>query len=121
MAGEQEGAGYSPRYFAGAWTTLPQFLSSEACAGHGDGTYDIILTSETIYSLGAIQTLYDTLKRCIRPNGVVYVASKTYYFGVGGGTRSLQTLNDERQSFAIVSAWKSTTGVAREILELHPR
>ena len=31
--------------------------------------YDIILTSETIYSLAALETLYELLRRCIKPNG----------------------------------------------------
>jgi hypothetical protein len=51
-----------------------------------DGYFDMILATETIYSTSAA---YDTalfLQRHLRPEtGIAYIASKRYYFGVGGG------------------------------------
>lgn len=48
---------------------------------------DIILTSDTIYSLELQPKLLNALKQPVRPmTGVVYVAAKTFYFGVGGST-----------------------------------
>ncbi|KAM5569648.1 hypothetical protein ABKV19_016918 [Rosa sericea] len=53
-----------------------------------DAQYDIILMAETVYSISTLQHLYELIKKCItRPHGVVYLAAKKHYFGVGGGTR----------------------------------
>lgn len=58
-----------------------------------EGGYDIILTAETIYSIGSMQKLYQLIKKCLRPPyGVVYLAAKRHYFGVGGGTRQFKSL-----------------------------
>jgi len=71
---------------------------SQACErGHTntaqEGGYDIIVMSETVYSLASLPKLYELIKKCIRPPyGVVYVAGKKHYFGVGGGTRQFKHL-----------------------------
>ena len=71
--------------------------------------YDVILTSETIYSTANLHKLLALIRACLRPSGIGYyvtpweitvlshqmslyrlVAAKTYYFGVGGGTRQLE-------------------------------
>jgi predicted nicotinamide N-methyase len=109
---------YRPRFFAGGWGELPSFLK-QAKAGHEEqGRYDIILTSETIYSIDSQHDLYQALLKCTRPGGVVYVAAKTYYFGVGGGTLSFTQLVNEAGHFTIESVWRSEGGVAREILKM---
>ncbi|PQQ04171.1 histidine protein methyltransferase 1 homolog [Prunus yedoensis var. nudiflora] len=44
--------------------------------------------AETVYSISAVAHLYELIKMCITPShGVVYMAAKKHYFGVGGGTR----------------------------------
>lgn len=61
-----------------------------------EGGYDIILMAETVYSLSSLQKLYGIIKKCLRPpNGVVYLAAKKHYFGVGGGTRQFKSLVEE--------------------------
>lgn len=61
-----------------------------------DGGYDIILMSETVYSIASLPKLYALIKKCLRPPyGVVYLAAKKHYFGVGGGTRALKSIVDE--------------------------
>lgn len=68
------------RFFAGDWSEVHQLL-------HCDG-YDIILMAETVYELSSLQGLYGLIKKCMRhPSGVIYMAGKKHYFGVGGGTR----------------------------------
>lgn len=115
----QQSNTYVPRFFGGGWAELPAFLSTEAKSGHdGNGTYDVILTAETIYSIESSRDLHTTLAKCTRPGGCVYVAAKTYYFGVGGGTLSFTNLVNEKGLFSIQSVWKSDTGVSREILKL---
>lgn len=52
-----------------------------------DGKFDLILASETIYSETAADETALFLARHLRPEtGRGLVASKRYYFGVGGGT-----------------------------------
>lgn len=54
-----------------------------------DGKFDLILASETIYSEAAARETALLLKRHLQPEtGVAYVATKRYYFGVGGGVDS---------------------------------
>lgn len=82
------------RYFAGDWSSVDSILPY----AHGDTAalssndpiagYDVILMAETVYSISTLQSLYGLIKKCInRPHGVVYMAAKKYYFGVGGGSR----------------------------------
>ena len=97
------------RFFAGDWGTLREVL---------DETYDVVLTSETIYSvenmprlLGCIKSVrislhlyFDIVKsshlcnmcmQCLKkPNGICYVSAKSFYFGVGGGVAAFKKLVD---------------------------
>ncbi|CBI39375.3 unnamed protein product, partial [Vitis vinifera] len=44
--------------------------------------------AETVYSISALPTLYELIKKTMsRPHGVMYMAAKKHYFGVGGGSR----------------------------------
>ncbi|KAG4387596.1 hypothetical protein GLYMA_11G254400v4 [Glycine max] len=76
-------------FFAGDWSGIDKLLphvSTDAKNNQGDG-YDFILMAETVYSINSLQNLYDLIKKCLQhPDGVVYMAAKKYYFGVGGGT-----------------------------------
>eukprot|EP00128_Syssomonas_multiformis_P010940 Colp12_sorted_trinity150504_noHs@16377 len=73
-------------YLAGDWARVSDHLAETTGPNH----YDIILTSETIYSLVSIPKLYDFLKRNLKRGGFALVAAKTHYFGVGGGTRDFE-------------------------------
>ena len=66
------------RYVSGDWTTCSDVL--------GKHEFDLILTAETIYEPKSVAPLLDLLEWCLNPNtGLVLVAAKVYYFGVGGG------------------------------------
>lgn len=77
---------------------------------HPSESFDLILSSETIYNQDYYPKLVSVIERCLSPslgekkenlnnvnkeatNAVALIAAKTYYFGVGGGTRSLKTLS----------------------------
>ncbi|XP_053664944.1 histidine protein methyltransferase 1 homolog [Anopheles marshallii] len=81
-------------------------------------TYDLILTSETIYSTQNYAKLLALFDRKLEPDGVVYLAAKTYYFGVGGGVRLFEQAIDKDGRFRYEVAWKCDTGVKREILRI---
>ncbi|CAM6094299.1 unnamed protein product [Calypogeia fissa] len=85
------------RYYAGDWGNVEELLSE---AAHEQSSshlgYEIILMSETVYSLQSLPKLYKLIKKCLRsPDGLLFVAGKKHYFGVGGGTRQFKTVVDE--------------------------
>lgn len=47
-----------------------------------------------------------------------YIAAKTYYFGVGGGTRQFEKVVKEDGTFDVEVVWKNPKGLQREILKL---
>ena len=120
--GRQGGSGAASRarYFAGSWEALPGLLEERGL----QHSYDLVLTAETIYSLEAIQSLYRCIKACLQPTtGVAYVAAKSYYFGVGGGTAAFRQLVEADGRFdcqlaAVVDDGQSNK---RELLRLTPR
>ncbi|XP_024544691.1 histidine protein methyltransferase 1 homolog [Selaginella moellendorffii] len=62
-----------------------------------EGGYDVVLMSETIYSVSSFPKLYALMAKCLRPYyGVAYVAGKKHYFGVGGGTRLFKHMVEEQ-------------------------
>uniref|UniRef100_A0A2P2KF77 protein-histidine N-methyltransferase n=2 Tax=Rhizophora mucronata TaxID=61149 RepID=A0A2P2KF77_RHIMU len=89
------------RFFAGDWSQIHQCLphvhnSEKDLDSPGQNSisgYDIILMAETIYSISAQHSLYGLIKKCISsPCGVVYMAAKKHYFGVGGGTHQFLSM-----------------------------
>lgn len=60
------------------------------------GRFDVVLASETIYSLDTLPAFTDVLCEAIVPRGAAYVAAKRVYFGVGGGVVEFERLLDAR-------------------------
>jgi len=90
-------------FFAGDWSEMDKLLlcgdaeQDRTASGDTEGQmcngYDIILMAETVYALSSLPNLYRLIKKCLRyPGGVVYMAGKKHYFGVGGGTRQFLRL-----------------------------
>jgi len=55
----------------------------------GASEWDLILTSDTLYSLESIPALVACVEKLLSPSGECYVGAKRYYFGVGGGVIDL--------------------------------
>lgn len=104
------------RAFVGDWSGLPSFLQGTR--------YDMIVTSETIYSEEALPSLVHLLLMSLqKPHGVGYVAAKTVYFGVGGGTLPFctllgQTTDADGNKLRFEKVFESGSAVKREILKL---
>ncbi|KAG5512961.1 hypothetical protein RHGRI_038630 [Rhododendron griersonianum] len=65
-----------------------------------EGGYDVILMTETPYSLSSLKKLYALIKKCLRPPyGVVFLATKRTYVGFNSATRHLRSLMDEEGIF----------------------
>ena len=101
-------------FFSGDWDWLVNFINPQK---HEEMMYDIILTSETIYSIESHGKLYRFIRNHLRkPHGSAYIAAKTYYFGVGGGTRSFEHLVRMDGVFDVAVCETISDGVQREIL-----
>lgn len=110
--------GHRLRYFAGDWAAV----SSKLHASQLGGFYDYIFTAETIYSQRGQECLLDCIKQALQPpHGVAYVAAKSYYFGVGGGTAAFEELVKLDGILECSTVWSSTddTSTKREILQLN--
>uniref|UniRef100_A0A023GKN9 protein-histidine N-methyltransferase n=1 Tax=Amblyomma triste TaxID=251400 RepID=A0A023GKN9_AMBTT len=101
------------RFFAGDWSALEDNIAPSQ--------YDVILTSETIYSTSSYKSLIAVLKKAVKRTGFILVAAKTCYFGVGGGTRLFEDALAEDGFFTSRVVFVTDVGVQREILELRVR
>lgn len=101
-------------YVSGDWTDLQRGLDGVAVA-------DLIVTSETVYHVESYGALHGVLERYLRPTtGVVLVAAKRYYFGVGGGSTSFCDFVDARGVFAHrkVAEFQDGASNVRDLVEL---
>lgn len=99
------------KFYSGDWQKYSELTKD-------DEKFDIILTSETIYNITNQQKLLDTFDVKLNADGVVLLAAKIYYFGVGGGLRQFEELIKKDNRFASEVVWSSTEGLSREILKI---
>ena len=105
------------RFFFGDWAEF-------ATMHHrvGESPYDIILTSETIYSLESQPKLLRVLKQLAAPKrGLVIVAAKSHYFGVGGSVCAFKDLVERDGHFVVEEEEEIEATIPRRILVLRPR
>ncbi|XP_014521682.1 histidine protein methyltransferase 1 homolog [Vigna radiata var. radiata] len=109
------------RFFAGDWSGIDKLLPHVSTDDNCGGGYDFILMAETVYSVSSLQTLYNLIKKCLQhPDGVVYMAAKKYYFGVGGGSRRFLSLveKDGVLSSSLVAEITDGSSNVREVWKL---
>ncbi len=112
---ESKSANCGYKFYSGDWSNLIELIPSGRY-------YDIILTSETIYSPASQPKLLVALKHLLRPQGgVAYVAAKSYYFGVGGSIGSFTELVEKDGYFDIEKCRVIDCEISREILKLQSR
>ncbi|KAF5348731.1 hypothetical protein D9758_006815 [Tetrapyrgos nigripes] len=119
------------RFFSGSWSTFDFNTTG--------GEYNVVLASETIYSVESLPSLLDLLFNACREESpkasesldeatsrlalsasyLCLVAAKVFYFGVGGGTTEFVQAVEARQKTASVkTVWEKDTGVTRKIMQL---
>ncbi|KAJ4846055.1 hypothetical protein Tsubulata_002574 [Turnera subulata] len=123
-------AGAELRFFAGDWSQVHEILPhvpnpekdvTSSSGGNPVSGYDIILMAETIYSIPAQQSLYGLIKKCVsNSGGVVYMAAKRHYFGVGGGTQQFLSMveKDGIMTAALVAEVADGSSNVREVWKL---
>ncbi|KAF7993690.1 hypothetical protein HCN44_010285 [Aphidius gifuensis] len=102
------------KFYSGDWGEFTKYFNDK----NSNEKYDIILTSETIYNSENHKKLYQVFENLLNDDGIVYLAGKTFYFGVGGGMRQFENIINEEKKFDIKNIWKSQNGVQREIMKL---
>jgi len=100
------------KFYSGDWSS---FDSSSKNTNHLI-KYDYILSSETIYNVGSLEKLHDLVLNHLKPSGKLYLAAKTCYFGVGGGTIAFKRLVEVKGSMECEVVLVVREGVQREIL-----
>jgi len=120
---------------SGDWNELSKLLSSttncDACLPSGlpsDGLFDCIMAAETTYSrAAAIDTARFVIRHLKTGTGVAYIATKRYYFGVGGGSdafrEGIQSHAKSEEEFQIetVQVYDNGVGNIRELLRVTRR
>lgn len=109
------------------WERRCQFISGDfesACAllarEPGFTPFDVILTSESIYNVTSAKQILAGCAICLSVTGVVLVASKSHYFGVGGGLCKFKQQVSEQNVFSckIVRRIEDGGSNVREVLQL---
>ncbi|XP_074531986.1 histidine protein methyltransferase 1 homolog [Halichoeres trimaculatus] len=102
------------RFFSGDWSTFLALVKQES----PHPRYDIIFTSETIYNTAYYPALHQTLHQLLAPHGLVYLATKSHYFGVGGGLHLFETFVEQRGVFSLDHLWDGEEGLQRHVVVL---
>lgn len=104
------------RFMSGDFKSVCSSLASEA----GGPSFDLVVTSESIYNPRSAQQILDGCRECLKPDGVLLVASKSHYFGVGGGLAAFKKLVETDGGFSLSVDWRSDDGASniREVLLL---
>ncbi|KAJ2007162.1 hypothetical protein GGI02_003743 [Coemansia sp. RSA 2322] len=111
-------------FIAGDWALIEQELRAQ----RREHTFNMVLTSETIYDVDSYAKLHDLLccvlakpdsaridGRCVP---MALVAAKSIYFGLSGSVLSFQQYVQRRGVFDVTSIWQSGGSMPREILRL---
>ncbi|KAG1760190.1 hypothetical protein EDD22DRAFT_902342 [Suillus occidentalis] len=110
--------GVNLRFFSGSWDT---FDLQKSC-----GSYNLVLTSETIYRMESLPSLTAIMRSACNaegPKGVndylCLVAAKVLYFGVGGGVAEfVHCVRDLDKGGAVETVWEKTQGVERRVMSV---
>lgn len=105
----------------------PDKVQVQCAAGHwkalsiwmGNRQFDLILSAETAYSDTNANTLVDLVKAHLTPTGTALIATKRFYFGLGGGSASLEEASKRvGLSCRLVRAFEDGVSNIRDIMEL---
>jgi len=95
------------KFYSGDWKSFTEF---------NENTYDLILTSETIYNVNNYSKLIKLFEKKLKPSGHILLVAKNYYFGVGGSiTEFLNFLIPSQMNSDVL--WTSTDGVKKNIVK----
>ncbi|KAF6040052.1 METTL18 [Bugula neritina] len=100
------------RFYSGDWECFSELLCRKQIK------YDIMLASETLYNTESYSKLHNLFSKHISDDGVIYVASKYHYFGVGGGIESFKQYVYRCGEFLVETVFTSGENLKCVILKL---
>ncbi|KAG8724559.1 hypothetical protein FRC09_017268 [Ceratobasidium sp. 395] len=104
------------RFFSGPWDKFhPRAILADSLS------YDLVLTSETIYQPTSLGSLVRLLRDAVGTGGhtICLVAAKLVYFGVGGGIKEFRrALTSDDIKGTTENVWDFREGVGRSILRV---
>ena len=65
-------------FISGSWENLKNQKSLQT-------SFDVILMCETLYNKEYYPSLLDFIRFIAKPNAQILIATKTFYYGLGGG------------------------------------
>ncbi|KAL3672565.1 hypothetical protein V7S43_001860 [Phytophthora oleae] len=109
-------------FYAGAWSSMSQYMKEAELLSEEQMQFDLILTAETIYTEAVAVELYQTIKRHLRrsPNSRALVAAKKYYFGTNGSVQHFVGMVQADGVFKAETVWeeRDCRSNIREIVQL---
>lgn len=99
------------KFYSGDWKSFTYF---------NEDTYDLILTSETIYNVNNYTKLINLFEKKLKPpGGRILLIAKNYYFGVGGSISEFLNILNKSSKLHSDTIWISTDGVKKTLLSIH--
>ncbi|KAG6614274.1 Histidine protein methyltransferase 1 [Phytophthora cinnamomi] len=109
-------------FYAGAWSSMSQYMRDVERRSDEQMQFDLILTAETIYTEAVAEELYQTIKRHLRraPHARALVAAKKYYFGTNGSVQHFVGLVQADGVLRAETVWeeRDCRSNIREIVQL---
>ncbi|XP_056326867.1 histidine protein methyltransferase 1 homolog [Danio aesculapii] len=101
-------------FFSGDWNSFLALMQKKTSVPK----YDIIFTSETIYNTDYYASLHSVFSDLLDRNGNVYLATKSHYFGVGGGLHMFENFVEQKNVFQIKYLKDVEEGLKRHVVSL---
>uniref|UniRef100_A0A8C2FFF6 protein-histidine N-methyltransferase n=1 Tax=Cyprinus carpio TaxID=7962 RepID=A0A8C2FFF6_CYPCA len=101
-------------FFSGDWNSFLILMQNKTPSPK----YDIICTSETIYNTDYYSSLHNVFCDLLDENGIVYLSTKSHYFGVGGGLHLFEKFVEQNNVFQIRYLKDVEQGLKRHVVSL---
>ncbi|KAK9964345.1 hypothetical protein ABG768_005528 [Culter alburnus] len=101
-------------FFSGDWNSFLTLMQNKTSLPK----YDIIFTSETIYNIDYYSSLHSVFCGLLAEDGLVYLATKSHYFGVGGGLHLFEKFVEQNNVFQIKYLKDVEQGLKRHVVSL---
>ncbi|KAI0983569.1 hypothetical protein GJ496_008844 [Pomphorhynchus laevis] len=100
------------RFIYGPWNSMKHILVAHY--------YDVIINAETIYNPNSYSDLLDVFDHALSVEGVVILAAKSLYFGVGGSIKLFMEAIRRSDIWTVqtVKTIKESDSLSRQIIEL---
>ncbi|GMH79046.1 hypothetical protein TrLO_g7735 [Triparma laevis f. longispina] len=100
------------KFYSGDWNGLTDV---------GVGEFDVVIASETVYTVEKTQESLELVRRHLKKGGVGYVAGKRFYFGCGGGMGLFKELIDGEEFEWEVKEFDNGKSNVRDIVIMRRR